>query len=153
MHTSETFVPVHVGTSPYGVEYVAYSADKVEPLRASLARAWERHNAKRAARVSALSDGVMDAVAFGVATYAEEGGDITRVRMGRTYIQAPVIVLEWVAETIEREADLIEIGMGGMAETSTRDVSDAFARVCDRRRVRSMRGHAARIKRAARNAS
>ena len=150
MSTSETFAPVHVGVCPYGVEYVAYSADKVEPLRASLTHAWERFNAKRAARVSALSDGVMDAVAFGVATYAEEGGDVSRVRLGRTYIEAPLIVLDWVADTIEREADLIETGMGGMAETSTRDVSDAFARACDRRRVRSMRGHAARIRRAAR---
>jgi hypothetical protein len=150
MHTLETFVPVHLGISPAGIEYVAYSADKVEPLRASLARAWERHNAKRTARVSALSDGVMDAVAFGVATYAEEGGDVSRVRMGRTYIEAPLVVLEWVADTIEHEAERIECGMGGMAETSTRDVSDAFAVACDRRRVRSMRGHAARIRRAAR---
>ena len=41
MHTSETFVPVHVGTSPSGVVWTAYRPEHVEPMRRKLAELWK----------------------------------------------------------------------------------------------------------------
>lgn len=147
--SSETFQPVLVGTSPAGVEYVAYKASDVERLKRSLARAWDTHTR----RVEKLSAGVMHAVEFQLLNIAERGDctekqarQLEKVRVGRSFIVAPNWVLQECADAVEDAAELLECGQGGMAETSTLDVSWEFAEACDARRAKSMRRHARRLR-------
>lgn len=66
MNTSETFVPVTIGTSPRGVVWTAYKPQNVEPMRRKLAELWKAekrtvYGLSKAARDEAASIGILDA--------------------------------------------------------------------------------------------
>lgn len=146
---TNTFEPVHVGTSPAGVEYVAYKASDIEPLKRALARAWDRNPRK----VAKLSAGVIYAIECQFSNLSErqhltkyDRRDIARARIGRTFIEAAEWILQECADAVEDAADRLESGQGGMAETSNRDVSWEFSEACDARRAKSMERHARRLR-------
>jgi len=147
-HT-ESFVPVHVGTSPAGVEYVAYKPEHVETLRRSLERAWARARRSNVCRVDRLSEGVIHVMEVRLSAWAENGEDVSQVKIRSRSVTAPALLLLDFADAICDAADDIEDGLGGLAESSNQDLPFGFCEATDKRRAQSMRRHAARMRRLA----
>jgi len=90
--------PITIGTSPAGVEWVAYHREHVAPMRERLGRLWT------ARRRRVLLTPAQSAVVGDVLTVLKETTDCSRAVARETYVEAPQLVLEAIADRVEGEA-------------------------------------------------
>ncbi len=135
--TTENFAPVHVGTSPAGVEYVAYKAEDVAKLEASLERQWARakHRVK-------LTRGAVDAIEYRDQETLPKGG-----RIGRDFIEGTTEFLEWCLDALEDRVQILEHeGAQEMAENYFgAEDRTAFFDAANARRVKALRKQARKL--------
>lgn len=86
-----------IGTSPSGVEWVAYRPEHVERLQSRLATVWAKHQ-QRVVRARHISRGAMDRIEDAVGR-VYEGRDCP-VTLGRTFVEGPRGDLEELAEVV-----------------------------------------------------
>lgn len=129
---AQIFAPVNIGTSPAGVEWIAYRPEAVEPMRARLAALWARHAAKNSpvepvvtesseSRRVSLTPAQADLAADFAASYPA-------VTIRRTYLSGPVAELESLAADVEAEIDSA-MELGAQSPDAQTDSEVAFAAV------------------------
>lgn len=145
MSNSET--KTFIGTTPAGCEWIAYDASKVETMTKRLAALWARHEAKSVRRISKLTRGATEAIAFRDVETMPQGGAI-----GVTFIEGSQDFLEWCRDALEmRIEDLEANGADEMLMSdldSVRPMSLGFAEAANARRCKALRKALANLERA-----
>lgn len=126
--TTEPFAPVKIGTSPAGIEWVAYKSENVETMTKRLALHWERHNA-RVVTVRGLSETFLSYIPGHF--MVESAEDVLTI--GATFVRGPRCALADIADMAWEASDYIPEQYASLSNAQT-DAQYAFAergiRVC-----------------------
>ena len=142
---------LYVGTTEAGVEWVSYKGAE------DFARLCERFDArspkpapKKVARVRKLSERVADVCGDTLAAMAENGEDVSMVKVGATFAEGDAEFLASCAARLEMAADDVRSGMGCEA-ASCNEMDFRFAEMVDARTIKSLLAWAKKFDRAAAN--
>jgi len=107
------FSATFIGVSPAGVEWWAYRDRDIEPLRRRLVEIYARHRGRTAPRHRrvALTSGQADFITGVIDRLQAESPEETHaalgLKLGRTFVEAPEELLEYLADDAKMETESV----------------------------------------------